>query len=310
MEREPVALTPLDVRLKVMLPEEYQESYEQMQPAPMRSAGLKYDADGKVAWDEIWGSFCDLAMAGGPPHKGMLLEPASRAEIEAQPERYAEVTDEICRGVEMVTGLMAYPAATAGWIRVSCLSEEMAGWLLRAIAMENVAVRREGRAIELPASPGYRLEKEIKNVVTVIAKTCHYWVGHMPAEQKCAIAELFATMDRESPLVVPQLAGDGEDEEVAADRLDRAATRIADSIYERTGLRRSRHRYRGWLGLDCPTIPAALWMMRTLVASNILSRREGTTVFVPVNPATDPGGKTVVTTLARLHALAVSKALL
>jgi hypothetical protein len=26
---------------------------------------------------------------------------------------------------------------------------------------------------------GFRLEKEIKNVVTVTAKTCHYWLEHM-----------------------------------------------------------------------------------------------------------------------------------
>ena len=73
------ALDVLDLRLRTLLPEEYQDSYEDVQPAPMRSAGLKFDADGKVAWDEIWGSFCDLAMAGGPPHKGALLEPGTGA---------------------------------------------------------------------------------------------------------------------------------------------------------------------------------------------------------------------------------------
>ena len=31
-------------------------------------------------------------------------------------------------------------------------------------------------------------------------------------------------------------------------------------------------------------------MMRALVASNVLSRREGTTLFVPVNSVTDPTG--------------------
>src|SRR4029453_14360386 len=70
-----MALEELDARLKTILPEEYQASYEGMEPVPMRSAGLKYDSDGKVAWNEIWGSFCDLAMAGGPPHRGSLLGP-------------------------------------------------------------------------------------------------------------------------------------------------------------------------------------------------------------------------------------------
>ncbi|MEI4914029.1 hypothetical protein Q8G39_28685, partial [Klebsiella pneumoniae] len=69
------ALEMLDLRLRTMLPEEYQASYEGLEPVSMGSAGLKYDGDGNVAWNEIWDSFCDLAMAGGPPHKGTLLEP-------------------------------------------------------------------------------------------------------------------------------------------------------------------------------------------------------------------------------------------
>lgn len=42
--------------------------------APMRSAPLKYDAEGRVAWGEVWQSFCDLALAGRPPHRGTLKE--------------------------------------------------------------------------------------------------------------------------------------------------------------------------------------------------------------------------------------------
>ena len=63
------ALHALDLRLRTVLPEQYQECYEDLQPVSMGSAGLRYRGDGRVAWDEMWGSFCDLAMAGGPPHK-------------------------------------------------------------------------------------------------------------------------------------------------------------------------------------------------------------------------------------------------
>ena len=38
---------------------------------------------------------------------------------------------------------------------------------------------------------------------------------------------------------------------------------------------------------------AAVWMMRLLVASNVLTRREGTALFVPVNPAADPEGRAI-----------------
>jgi sirohydrochlorin cobaltochelatase len=44
--------------------------------------------------------------------------------------------------------------------------------------MENVSVRREGPVLYLPAAPSYRLDKEIKNVITVVAKTYHYWCEH------------------------------------------------------------------------------------------------------------------------------------
>jgi sirohydrochlorin cobaltochelatase len=57
----------------------------------------------------------------------------------------------------------------------------MARWLLRAIAEENVSIRREGTVLFLPAGPTFRLDKEIKNVVTVIAKTHHYWREHLDA---------------------------------------------------------------------------------------------------------------------------------
>ena len=152
---------------------------------------------------QIWGSFCDLAMAGGPPHKGKLLEPGSREAIDAAPSRYEEVVDEICRGITLASELPAQPSAHAGWVSVDCYSETMASWLLRAIVMENVAARSDGRALLLPAAPHFELDKEIKNVITVIAKTTHYWMGHMPRAQKSAIANLFAKMSLSSPLIEP-----------------------------------------------------------------------------------------------------------
>ena len=265
-------LDELDTRLRVLLPETYQDSYESLEPVPMRSAGLKFDADGKVAWEEIWGSFCDLAMAGGPPHKGKLLEPGRREAIDAEPARYEDVVDEICRGITLASELPARASAIPGWVSVDCYSETMASWLLRAIVMENVATRSQGRELLLPAAPDFRLEKEIKNVVTVIAKTTHYWMGHMPRAQKSAIAELFAAMSASSPLIEP------------ADR-------------------------DGWRGVDCPGVKAAVWMMRAMVVHNVLSRREGTTLFVPNNPSSDPGGVIVARTIRVAHRLAAMRGL-
>jgi sirohydrochlorin cobaltochelatase len=293
--------SPLEERLRIILPEDYHDSYEdEVQPVSMGSAGLRFDANGKVAWNEMWDTFCDLAMAGGPPHKGRLLEPASPAAVEAQPDRHATVVEEIARGIRMVTGLDAESGLTAGWVRVACESEAMAGWLLRAIVIENVAAQADGSDLELPASPDYRLEKEIKNVVTVMAKSCHYWQEHMLWTQQLAIGRLFDTLADEAPLVVPDLSDDPH----------APAARLVETIRRDTGLPRSTHRYRGWLGFDCPTVRAAVWMMRLVIASNVLSRREGTTLFVPVNETRDPGGARVASVLVLVHGLAQARGVL
>ena len=263
------ARNALDARIRTLLPELYQDSYETLQPVPMRSAGLKYAADGRVAWDEMWGSFCDLALAGGPPHKGTLLGPGREADIDADFDRYDEAAEEICRGIRMVTGLRAYVSPDPGWVRVACPGDAMADWLLRAITTENVAARRRGSMLDLPAAPQFRLEKEIKNVITVTAKTCHYWVGHTPPARQQAIAELLVTMAAESPLVEPSWESDAW----------------------------------GWRGVECESVASAVWRMRALVASNVLARRENTTLFVPVNPASDPGGARVTAAVERVGAL-------
>ena len=279
------ALDTIDARLSTLLPEEYRDSYEDVQPTPMKSAGLKYDADGQVAWDQIWGSFCDLAMAGGPPHKGALLEPGTEAEIDANFDRYDEVAEEICRGIRMATGLRAYVAPDPGWVCVACQGDAMANWLVRAIVMENVAARRRGAILELPAAPHFRLEKEIKNVITVVAKTSHYWIGHIPEDQQRAIADLFNTMAGESPLIEPDRSSTAN--------VGKLPSKIASLIQASTGLVASNHRSAGWLGVECGSVRLAIWMMRALVATNVLSRREGTVLFVPVNASTDPRGTIV-----------------
>ena len=257
----------LDLRIRTLLPDLYQDSYETLQPVPMRSAGLKYAPDGRVAWDEMWGSFCDLALAGGPPHKGTLLRPGLDADIDADFDRYDDVAEEICRGIRLVTGLRAYVSPNPGWVRVSCPGDAMAEWLLRAITTENVAARRQGSMLDLPASPLFRLEKEIKNVITVTAKTCHYWVGHIPAERQREIADLFQVMAADGPLVEPSFDDPGG----------------------------------GWRAVECESVAAAVRTMRALVASNVLARREETRLYVPVNPATDPRGARVEAALERVR---------
>ena len=144
----------------------------------MGAAPLCYDADGAVAWDQMWSGFCDLALAGGPRHRDTLLEPPTAEEVDAAREAYERVVAEIERGFRLVTALPTVRSAVPGWVGLRCDDDAMARWLLRAIAEENVSVRREGCTLFLPASPAFRLDKEVKNVVTVVAKTHHYWQEH------------------------------------------------------------------------------------------------------------------------------------
>jgi sirohydrochlorin cobaltochelatase len=179
-------LQELEQRVNAMLPPQYRGRYEEVHPQSMGTAALKYDEEGKVAWDQIWTSFCDLALAGGPPHRGTLLEPVTAAEALADMDRYREVVAEIERGIQMVTGLPVVPSQVLGWVGVRCHGEEMAVWMMRAIIVENVMVRREGEVIYLPAGPRFTLKREIKNVVTTVAKTVHYWTAHLTARQNAA----------------------------------------------------------------------------------------------------------------------------
>src|ERR1700722_19781678 len=108
----------------------------------------------------------------------------------------------------------------------------MADWLVRAIVMENVSARCEGTALELPAGPAYRIEKEIKNVITAVAKTSHYWLDHTGVAQQRMIGDLFSAMTTESPLIQPALVGHDFRED--ADRQLRHS--MAERIREETGL--------------------------------------------------------------------------
>mgnify|MGYP001237917349 CR=1 FL=1 len=160
-----------------LLPPRYRMG-KSVSAAPMASAPMRYNEDGEVAWDEMWTGFCDLALAGGPSHRSTLLEPVTPMEVQADPAAYERVVAEIERGLRLVTGLPTVRSSTPGWIGLQCDSEQMALWLLRAIVVENVCVRREGTTLFFPAGPHFLLEAEIKNVITSVAKTNHYWKEH------------------------------------------------------------------------------------------------------------------------------------
>jgi sirohydrochlorin cobaltochelatase len=179
----------LNDRINAILPPRYKKRLDEVSAAPMAAADLVYDAQGNVAWDTIFGvddpdnPFCELALAGGPSHRGGLLEAVTAEDCAREMGRYSSVVAEIERGIEMITGLPTVKSAVPGWVGVRCESEGMAIWLVRAIIVENVMVRREGDVLYLPAGPQFTLKNEIKSIVTVTAKTCHYWGEHLTAQR-------------------------------------------------------------------------------------------------------------------------------
>lgn len=118
-----------------LLPARYQNGAV-VSSAPMEAAELVYDEGGYVAWDQIWGAFCDLAWAGGPPHRATVLRPGDAAGIEANPHAYATVIDELARGLILVTGWQVWKNPEPGRIGLICPDPDAAQWLDQAIAAE------------------------------------------------------------------------------------------------------------------------------------------------------------------------------
>lgn len=153
--------------------------------APMAAAPMKYQPDGSVDWGNMWDSFCVLAREGGPPHRSNMLYADEDSDITS--DGYQLAVAEIIRGIAAVSGLGAVPIRP-GWIAVQCRSASMASWLAESIAQENVEARADGSRLLVPVGARYTLKREIKSVITAVAKTTHYWGEHVPAEVKQTLA--------------------------------------------------------------------------------------------------------------------------
>lgn len=151
-------------------------------PPPMTSAPFEVDADGRPAWDRMWTTFCELALYGGPPHRGPDSTLGGGLRLELVPDDAFDAVAEIRRGIHQTTGLFAEPAEP-GWLAVTCDDPRMAAWLCASIILENVDARCDGDRLLVPADPGFTLKDQVKSVVTVVAKTHHYWQAHVAARQ-------------------------------------------------------------------------------------------------------------------------------
>ena len=109
-----------EAKLAAILPPQYTNG-DSPSAAPMAAADLRFDNEGDVAWNEMWTDFCDLALAGGPTHRGDLLEPVDPMTVQQNPKRYASVLSELERGLRLVTELPVVKSQSLGWIGLTSL---------------------------------------------------------------------------------------------------------------------------------------------------------------------------------------------
>ena len=265
----------LNTRIRGLLPLAYHSCLEAISPTSMGSAGLKFDKEGRVAWDEIWTTFCDLAMAGGPPHRGKFLGPINPADVSRDLEKSKAVASEIQRGIALTTGMKASIDDQLNRVLLECESGTMAAWMHRAIVAENVFADHLGNVVRLPSGPDFSIEKEIKNVIVCVAKTWHYWDGHMSESEKTKAGKVM----NDAPLIIPPQVFNNE---LTTEAYAKAVIETLETVGAALKFEGKSSVEYGWLGFECPDEKSTAWMVRAIIACNILARREIATLLIPV----------------------------
>jgi hypothetical protein len=147
----------------------------------MSSAPFVWQEDGRPDWGTMWTTFCELALYGGPPQRGP--DSALRAPNGAGTDSDDAMVAEMRRGIWETTRLYA-ESAGPGWLAVTCDSPMMAAWMCAAIILENVDARVDEDRLMVPAGPDYELKDQVKSIITVVAKTHHYWQAHIAGTER------------------------------------------------------------------------------------------------------------------------------
>lgn len=165
--------------------------------APMAAAPFLYTDEGRPDWGQMWAGFCELALFGGPSHRGaedpVLARTAPATSAAGGPDD--DAVAEIQRGIFETTGLHAEPADD-GWLSIACDGPRMAAWMCASTILENVDARSERSTLFVPAHPSFQLTDEVKSVITVVAKVSHYWQAHNVTARRAA---LIAAADDQLP---------------------------------------------------------------------------------------------------------------
>jgi hypothetical protein len=147
----------------------------------MSSAPFLWQEDGRPDWASMWTTFCELALYGGPPQRGP--DSALRAPSGAGVGSDSTMLAEMRRGIWETTGLYA-ESGEPGWLAITCDSPTMAAWMCAASILENVDARIDEDRLMVPAGPDYELKDQVKSIITVVAKTHHYWQAHVAGVER------------------------------------------------------------------------------------------------------------------------------
>jgi sirohydrochlorin cobaltochelatase len=158
---------------------------------------------------------------------------------------------------------------------VQCESQEAAAWLQFAVTAENVSARRRETVLQLPAGPGFRVEKEIKNVVVALAKAYHYWDGHLTNAQQSLAGESVW-----EPATPTEASANPAEYEAAVVEVENALREAGRPALPRRSV--------GWIGVETAGEEDAVWLLRAVLAEQVLARREGKVLYLPVGST--PGG--------------------
>ena len=144
----------------------------------MSSAPFVWREDGRPDWARMWTTFCELALYGGPPHRGPEQR-AAGAERRGGRGSDAAMLAEMRRGIWETTGLYAESGA-AGLARRHVRHRPRWPPGCARPSSSRMSTRGSTRiGLLVPAGPDYQLKDEVKSIITVVAKTHHYWQAHV-----------------------------------------------------------------------------------------------------------------------------------
>ena len=144
--------------------------------AAMSSADFLYKDDAPD-WSAMWTGLASLPSTRPPPrertHRCVTAAPATKAST-TSPKRERHLRNH---------GL-------SGTLRTRLDRRDMGSRKLRAWRrnnlLENVEAKFDEERLIVPAHESFTLKNEVKSVITVLAKTHHYWQAHVAAQSAVA----------------------------------------------------------------------------------------------------------------------------